>query len=157
LLYLQLSKVKFCGHNTESFVKFYLGNQYLFTVVWKPKVKYEYEYQIFICLRRKDIFDVAAHLSPVVGPAAELHLAVLVVEGEPGDVDLAGGLEDAGWYVGAATLTRQHHVCRVRAVKCFVRTVKEKFVYENLSEVDVNFIMTSLTVYYSILEVLLIL
>ena len=36
------------------------------------------------------------YLEAVVGPAAELHLAVLVVEGEPGDVDGAGGLEHAG-------------------------------------------------------------
>ena len=63
-----------------------------------------------------------SHLAPVVGPAAELHLAVLVVEGEPGDVYLAGGLEDAGRYVGAAPRTRQHHIGRVRAVKGFVGT-----------------------------------
>ena len=34
------------------------------------------------------------HLVAVVGPAAELHVAVLLVEGEPLDVDLAGGLVD---------------------------------------------------------------
>ena len=62
------------------------------------------------------------YLSSVVRPAAELHLALLVVEGEPGDVDLAGGLEDAGGDVGARTLAGQHHVRRVRAVKCLVST-----------------------------------
>ena len=78
-----------------------------------------------------------SHLAPVVGPAAELHLAVLVVEGEPGDVYLAGGLEDAGRYVGAAPRTRQHHIGRVRAVKGFVGTAtishknKTKFIYES--------------------------
>ena len=36
----------------------------------------------------------ATHLQPVVGPAAKLHLAVLVIKWEPGDVDLARGLED---------------------------------------------------------------
>ncbi len=35
------------------------------------------------------LYDLS-HLPAVVGPAAELHLAVLVVEGKPGDVDLAG-------------------------------------------------------------------
>ena len=33
------------------------------------------------------------YIKAVVGPAAELHVAVLVVEGEPGDVDLAGRLD----------------------------------------------------------------
>ena len=36
----------------------------------------------------------ATHLQPVVGPAAKLHLAVLVIKWEPGDVDLTGRLED---------------------------------------------------------------
>ncbi len=69
---------------------------------------------------------IISHLAAVVGPAAKFHLAVLVVEGEPGDVDLAGGLEDAGWDVGAAPLARQHHVRRVRAVEGLVRTDRER-------------------------------
>ena len=67
-----------------------------------------------------------AHLPPVIRPAAEFHLAVLVVEREPGDVDLAGGLEDAGGDVGAAPLTCQHHVRGVRSVEGLVRTDKPK-------------------------------
>ena len=50
------------------------------------------------------------YLEPVVRPAPELHLAVLVVEGEPGDVDLAGGLEHAGRDVGAEARTGHYHV-----------------------------------------------
>ena len=43
------------------------------------------------------------YLKSIVRPAAKLHLTVLVIEGEPGDVDLAGGLEHAGRDVGAET------------------------------------------------------
>ena len=50
------------------------------------------------------------HLETVIRPAAKLHVAVLVVEGEPSDVDLAGGLEDAGRDVGAHTCLS---VCQV--------------------------------------------
>ena len=50
------------------------------------------------------------HLKSVIRPAAKLHVAVLVVEGEPSDVDLAGGLEDAGRDVGAHTCLS---VCQV--------------------------------------------
>ena len=57
------------------------------------------------------------YLEPVVRPAPELHLAVLVVEGEPGDVDGAGGLEDAGRDVGAEALVGHHHVGRICPVK----------------------------------------
>ena len=63
-----------------------------------------------------------AHLEPVICPASELHLAVLVVEGEPGDVDLAGGHEDARRDVGAQALVSHHHICRVRPIKGLTRT-----------------------------------
>ena len=38
---------------------------------------------------------MVCHLEAVVGPAPELHLAVLVIKGEPGDVHRARGHEDA--------------------------------------------------------------
>ena len=43
------------------------------------------------------------NLESVIRPAAKLHVAILVVKGEPSYVDLAGGLEDAGGDVGAHT------------------------------------------------------
>ena len=63
-----------------------------------------------------------SYIEAVVGPAAKLHLTVLVVEGEPGDVDLAGGHEDAGGDVGAQPLVRHHHISRVGSVKGLTRT-----------------------------------
>ena len=71
------------------------------------------------------------YLEAVVGPTAELHLAVLVVEGEPGDVDGAGGLEHAGGDVGAQTLARHHHVGRVRRVEGFTRTEADNNMYHH--------------------------
>ena len=62
-----------------------------------------------------------AHLKAVIRPASELHLAVLVVEGEPGDVDLAGGHEDAGRDVRAQALESYHNICRVGSVKGLTR------------------------------------
>ena len=65
------------------------------------------------------IASTSTYLEPVVRPAPELHLAALVVEGEPGDVDLAGGLEHAGRDVGAEARTGDHHVggeCRVETL-----------------------------------------
>ena len=69
------------------------------------------------------------HLVAVVGPAAELHVAVLLVEGEPGDVDGAGGLEHAGGDVGAQTLAGHHHVGRERGVERFTRTETDNNMY----------------------------
>ena len=66
------------------------------------------------------------HLEPVVGPAAELHVAVLIVEGEPGDVDGAGGHEDAGRDVGAGPFARHHHVGRVGRVKRLASAARVK-------------------------------
>ena len=65
------------------------------------------------------------HLESVVRPAAELHLAVLVVEGEPGDVDGAGREEDAGGDVGAEPVGGDYHVGRVGAVKSLAGTERE--------------------------------
>ena len=60
------------------------------------------------------------HLESVIRPAAKLHVAVLVVEGEPSDVDLTRGLEDAGRNVVAAALILHHHVCLERPVKLLI-------------------------------------
>ena len=62
------------------------------------------------------------HLEAVVGPAAKLHGAVLVVEGEPGDVDGAGGEEDAGGDVGAEAVGGDHHIGWVGPVKSLAGT-----------------------------------
>ena len=56
----------------------------------------------------------------VVRPGAELELALLLVEGEPGHVDLAGGLEDAGGDL-AHTASARHH--QQAAAGSAVRTV----------------------------------
>lgn len=66
------------------------------------------------------------HLKAVVRPRAELHLAALVVEREPGDVDLAGGLEDAGRHVQAGAIVPDDHVGRVGTVEALVGTEKEQ-------------------------------
>ena len=40
------------------------------------------------------VYLSVTHLEAIVGPAPELHLAVLVIKREPGDVNLTRGLED---------------------------------------------------------------
>ena len=60
----------------------------------------------------------------IVGPAAKLHVAVLVVEWEPSDVDLAGGLEDARRDVGQHPSVPDHNLDWISAVKCFVGAAK---------------------------------
>ena len=61
------------------------------------------------------------YIKPVVGPAAELHVAVLIVEGEPGDVDLAGGLEEAGGDVEAVAVAAHNNIRLVSPIKLLVR------------------------------------
>ena len=51
------------------------------------------ENQVYVCL--------------VVGPRPKLHGAVLVVEGEVGDVHGAGGLEDGWWNPGDGAVKLQ--------------------------------------------------
>jgi len=63
------------------------------------------------------------NLESVVGPAAELHLAALVIEGEPRDVDLARRLEDPRRHVQTGSVVAHHHVRLVGAVESLIRTV----------------------------------
>lgn len=66
------------------------------------------------------------HLKAVVRPRAELHLAALVVEREPRDVDLAGGLEDAGRNVQTRAVVPDDHVGGVRPVEALVRAGRRR-------------------------------
>ena len=77
------------------------------------------------CWSIDDNTDVWRHLhrqvdeALVVRPCAELELALLLVEGEPGHVDLAGGLEDAGGDLTDAAPARHHQqAAAVSAVSC---------------------------------------
>ena len=69
----------------------------------------------------KIFFLGLTHIEPVIRPASKLHLAVLVVEGKPGDVDLASRHEDAGGDVRAQALVCHHHICRVGSIKGLTR------------------------------------
>ena len=62
------------------------------------------------------------YLKTIIGPTPEFHLTILIIEGEPGDVDLAGGHEDPGRDVGADPLVGHHHVGGVGRVKSFTGT-----------------------------------
>ena len=64
------------------------------------------------------------HLPARVGPGSELEVALLVVKGEPGDVDLAGRLEETGGDVEATAVTAHDHICLVSPVELLVRAVQ---------------------------------
>ena len=51
----------------------------------------------------------------------------LVIEGEPCDVNWAGGEEDARGDVGARALASHHNVCRVGPVESLTGTEKFEF------------------------------
>lgn len=64
------------------------------------------------------------YLISVICPATELHVTMLIIEGEPGNVYLARALEDARRHVQAATVMMDHNVCMVRPVETLVGTIK---------------------------------
>jgi hypothetical protein len=63
------------------------------------------------------------YLPPWIGPGSELQIAQLVVEREPGDVDLAGALEDPRRDVKALPVIRNDDICLKGTVKLLIRTV----------------------------------
>ena len=76
------------------------------------------------------------YLESVVGPRSEFQLALLIIEREPGDVDLAGAAEDAGRDVIAAAVAAHHHIRLVRAVEFLIGTFQMKF---NKNSLMINF------------------
>ena len=61
---------------------------------------------------QREVSRVSWHyLEPVVRPAAELHLTILVVEGKPGDVDQAGWLVDATTHLSSSYNIERHCFC----------------------------------------------
>ena len=76
-------------------------------------------------VKKARIFIQWTYLEPIIGPATELHITVLVIEGEPGDVDLAGGHEDARGDVCTTTTAGHHHVCWISSIKSFTCTENE--------------------------------
>ena len=78
-------------------------------------------------LRGLSVDEWATYLESVVGPRSEFQLALLIIEREPGDVDLAGAAEDAGRDVIAAAVAAHHHVRLVRAVEFLIGTIQMKF------------------------------
>ena len=75
------------------------------------------------------------YLESVIGPTSKLHLTILIIEGEPGDVDLAGGHEDPRRDVGALSLVGDHHVGWVGSVKGFTCAANDKNVNPPLRSV----------------------
>ena len=57
------------------------------------------------------------YLEPVVRPAPELHITILIIKREPCDVYWAGRHEYTGRDVGAGSVTRDDHVGGVRCIK----------------------------------------
>ena len=55
-------------------------------------------------------------------PGPELEVTGLVVEGEPGDVDLAGGLEDARRHVEHGPVRSGNNIRLERSVESLIRT-----------------------------------
>ena len=89
-------------------------------------------------------------LEPVISPASELHLTVLVVEGEPGDVDGAGGEEDAGGDVGAEAVGGYHHIRWVGSVKSLAGANKKQ---HSCKKCGFLFIVTCCTSEYQVSKV----
>ena len=59
-------------------------------------------------------------------PGAKLHVTALVIEREPGDVNLAGGLEYPGWDLADCPVTVHNDVGGESGVKVFICTVVEQ-------------------------------
>lgn len=76
--------------------------------------------------------SILNYLESIVGPTSKLHLTVLIIKGEPSDVNFTSGHEDPWRNVGTTAATRYDNICRIGPVKCFAGTERRKRVQLNL-------------------------
>lgn len=69
-----------------------------------------------------------AHLKSIISPASELHLASLVVERKPSDIDFARRLKDARWDVHAGAILPNDHIRRVGPIKTLVSAAMKRLI-----------------------------
>lgn len=72
------------------------------------------------------------YLKSVVCPTAKFHITLLIIEGEPRDIDFTRTLEYSRWYEYTATIAVYHHVGSICAVESFVsakNTIQRQFTH----------------------------
>ena len=60
------------------------------------------------------------YLKSIVGPASELHITILIIEGEPGNVNLTSGFEYSRRNISTPTLVGHHHVGWESSIKLLI-------------------------------------
>ena len=64
------------------------------------------------------------YLKSIVGPASKLHITILVIEGEPSDVNLTGGFEYSRRNISTPALVSHHHVGGESSIKLLISAKK---------------------------------
>ena len=70
--------------------------------------------------------NLTTHFEAIISPGSKLEFAVLIIEGEPCDVDLARALEDPRRNVEHTSVSVCHNVGLERAIEPLVSTEKQQ-------------------------------
>ena len=73
----------------------------------------------------KKLKIIDKYLKSVVGPASKLHITILVIEGEPSNVNLTGGFEYSRRNISTAAFVRHNHVGWESSIKLLVSAEKK--------------------------------
>ena len=65
------------------------------------------------------------YLETIIRPTSKLHITILVIEGEPSNVNLTGGFEYSRRNVSTAALVRHNNVRWESSIKLLVSAVKK--------------------------------
>ena len=60
------------------------------------------------------------YLKSIVGPASKLHITILVIEGEPSDINLTGGFEYSRRNISTPSLVGHHDVSWESSIKLLI-------------------------------------
>ena len=76
------------------------------------------------------------YLKSIVGPASKLHITILVIEGEPSDINLTGGFEYSRRNISTPSLVGHHDVSWESSIKLLISAEMDLEFYKGENGVD---------------------
>ena len=79
---------------------------------------------IFLINKKLSGQSTIHYLESIICPASKLHITILVVEGEPSDINLTGGFEYSRRNISTPSLVGHHDVSWESSIKLLISAVK---------------------------------
>ena len=82
----------------------------------------------------QELVNNSFYLESIVGPASKLHITILVIEGEPSNVNLTSGFEYSRRNISTPALVGHHHVGGESSIKLLISAGKNRVFSASLDQ-----------------------